>query len=342
VHPRPPVWVHPIDGISSWFALVLLGPGALVAQLTARHLLAPDALPPNWSAHVGAADEVALPLSAADLTARTGFLHWFVQTHWEAFTERPPTRLLQQLAASGNLRRDMGEAAVCVLMHALRTPTTVVPATILTTSSGAMMVATTIRDTALRCPHLLCVRTTQLGFLRGEVGWQVLAYLLTHRPCLVPTDDIHGLLPAVPTEALTLYSESLDLPAAPASIRELLPGGAFSTSRMPYLATARWARERLEERAAPSSDGDQARVLLLRWWDTHKPSATPTNQAAIAQMLGAHGGVPPLRSTSSSTNDTPSELTDFVDSLGGLALMDRVYLDTTANDSTGGQNRSLP
>jgi len=131
VHPRPPVWVHPIDGVSSWFALVLLGPGALVAQLTSRHLLAPDALPPNWAAHVGASDEVALPLSAPALDTRTGFLHWYVQTHWEAFTERPPTRLLQQLATSGNLRRDVGEASVCVLMHALRAPTMAVPAAIL-------------------------------------------------------------------------------------------------------------------------------------------------------------------------------------------------------------------
>jgi hypothetical protein len=103
---------------------------------------------------VATAGEVALPLSADDLTARTGFLHWFVQTYWEAFTERLPVRLLQQLAASGNLRRDMGEASVCVLMHALRAPTTAVPATILTTSSGAMMAATAIRDSALRRPHL--------------------------------------------------------------------------------------------------------------------------------------------------------------------------------------------
>ncbi|KAJ1391154.1 hypothetical protein B484DRAFT_286498, partial [Ochromonadaceae sp. CCMP2298] len=110
---------------------------------------------------------------------------------------------------------------------------------------------------------------------------------------------------------------------------------------MPYLATTRWAREHLEVRSAPSSDTNQARVLLLRWWDTHKPTATPTTQASIAQMLGAHGGVPPPRSTSSSATDTPSELADFVDSLGGQALMDRVYLDTTANDSAGGQNQSL-
>ncbi|KAJ1388562.1 hypothetical protein B484DRAFT_460579, partial [Ochromonadaceae sp. CCMP2298] len=287
-------------------------------------------------------DEVALPLSAPALDTRAGFLHWYVQTHWEAFTERPPVRLLQQLTVSGNLRRDMGEVAVCVLMHALRTPTTVVPATILTTLSGAMMAVTTVRDFALRRPHLLCVRAPQLGFLQGASGWQVLAHLIDHRPCLIPKEELLQSLPAAAPDALRWYSAHLDLPRSPDSIRELLPGGAFASSRAAYLATTRWAREHLEEHAAPTDHVDQARVLLLRWWDSHHNTAPPNDRDAVQRMLEAHGGVPPPRSSSSNAtdSDTPSELADFIAGLGGAALMDRIY-PLTADDSAVGQNQSL-
>jgi hypothetical protein len=341
-HPRPTVSVHPLTGTNSWFALALRGPGFLQTQLVARSLLGVDEMPANWAALVSTADEVTMPLAAPDLESRVGLLHYFVQTHWEAFTERPPVRLLRQLAKSGNMRTELGESTAVALAHALSSPTTAVPANIASTFSGSLMKLTAVRDNALRRTHLVCVRAaTRSAFLRGSSGWQVLAYLHATHPCALPSEEFYRDLPAGEADALCFYSVHLDLPRAPSSIRELLPGGAFSGSRAQYLCTTQWAREYLEEHAAPKEDSDQTRMILLRWWDTHGTSSErPGDKAAIAQMLDTHGGIPPPRApggSSSSSTDSPSELADFIASLGGAPLMDRIYFDST--ETARHQNR---